>query len=87
MEVAGVGFQSSVLLDHKATLTARIDAINSRAAELAGQAFNLSSSSQLATILYHKLRLPPPINTGALDSVDGLGVAPPSATMSAACLR
>jgi len=64
MQLAGVGCQPQVLLAHRSTLSQRVAAINSRAAHLVGRPFNLSSSSQLAQVLYEELRLPPPATTG-----------------------
>jgi DNA polymerase I-like protein with 3'-5' exonuclease and polymerase domains len=60
MERAGVACMPAVLSDHRATLAARLAAIKARAAQLVGYEFNLSSSSQLAKVLYEDLRLTPP---------------------------
>lgn len=60
MEVCGVACDPSVLSDHRATLAARLAAIKGRATQLVGRDFNLSSSSQLAKVLYEDLRLTPP---------------------------
>lgn len=60
MEVAGVTFAPAVLSDHRATLAGRLAAIKGRATQLVGYDFNLSSSSQLAQVLYQDLRLAPP---------------------------
>lgn len=60
MEVAGVAFAPAVLSDHRATLAGRLAAIKGRAIQLVGYDFNLSSSSQLAQVLYQDLRLAPP---------------------------
>lgn len=50
----------SVLSDHRSTLAARLAAIKARAVQLIGYDVNLSSSSQLAKVLYEDLRLTPP---------------------------
>lgn len=60
MEVAGVAFAPAVLSDHRATLAGRLAAIKGRATQLVGYEFNLSSSSQLAQVLYQDLKLAPP---------------------------
>ena len=59
MEVCGVACAPRVLSDHRATLAARLAAIKGRATQLVGRNFNLSSSSQLAKVLYEDLRLTP----------------------------
>lgn len=60
MEVAGVACALSVLSDHRPALAGRLGAIKTRAAQLVGYDFNLSSSQQLAKVLYEDLRLTPP---------------------------
>jgi len=59
MEVCGVAC-APALSAHRATLAARLAAIKARATQLVGRDFNLSSSSQLAKVLYEDLRLTPP---------------------------
>lgn len=68
MEVAGVACAPAVLSDHRATLAGRLAAIKARATQLVGHDFNLSSSSQLAKVLYEDLRLTPP--TGGRRRID-----------------
>jgi DNA polymerase I-like protein with 3'-5' exonuclease and polymerase domains len=60
MELAGVACAPSVLSDHRPALAGRLGAIKTRAAQLVGYEFNLSSSQQLAKVLYKDLRLTPP---------------------------
>jgi DNA polymerase-1 len=64
MEALGVGCDPSVLLQHQDRINQRLAAITSRAAALVGHSFNLSSSSQLAVVLYEELKLPPPTHAG-----------------------
>jgi DNA polymerase I-like protein with 3'-5' exonuclease and polymerase domains len=64
MEFIGVGIDPRHLLGHKAALKQRMAAITTRAQQLAGSAFNLASSSQLAKVLYGDLGLPAPTGTG-----------------------
>lgn len=66
LECAGVGCDPSVLLSHKATICRRLQVISQRAVQLAGHPFNVSSSSQLAVVLYDELKLPLPNSTGEL---------------------
>jgi DNA polymerase-1 len=60
MEVAGVACAPSALSTHRAILAGRLATIRVRATQLAGYEFNLSSSSQLAEVLYEDLGLTPP---------------------------
>jgi DNA polymerase I-like protein with 3'-5' exonuclease and polymerase domains len=64
MEVAGVAC-APVLSDNRPALAGRLSAIKTRAAQLVGYEFNLSSSQQLAKVMYEDLRLTPPAG-GAL---------------------
>lgn len=67
MQACGVACAPSVLAAHRPILASRLAAIKGAATQLVGRDFNLSSSSQLAKVLYEDLRLAPP--AGCEDSV------------------
>lgn len=60
MQACGVACAPSVLAAHRPILAGRLAAIKASATQLVGRDFNLSSSSQLAKVLYEDLRLVPP---------------------------
>ena len=63
MEINGFLVDRQALLDFGASLTERIDGIESRIYELAGEEFNINSPKQLSTVLFEKLMLPAPKKT------------------------
>ena len=58
MEYTGVLLDTEMLAHQSEHLQTRIDAIQKRAFELAGEAFNIASPKQLQAILFEKLKLP-----------------------------
>lgn len=58
MEYTGVLVDASMLKKQSANLASRIDTIQEKAFELAGEAFNIASPKQLQGILFDKLKLP-----------------------------
>lgn len=58
MEQLGVQVDSALLLQQSAELADEMKALEAQAHEIAGQAFNLSSTKQLQTILFEQMQLP-----------------------------
>lgn len=58
MERTGVKIDTTALMEQSAAMSDDISHLELRAHNLAGQVFNLGSSSQLATILFDKMGLP-----------------------------
>lgn len=58
MERAGVRIDTAALMEQSAAMGEDISQLEARAHNLAGQVFNLGSSSQLASILFDKMGLP-----------------------------
>ncbi|WP_437215157.1 DNA polymerase I [Pectobacterium sp. LFLA-215] len=58
IERTGVLIDPAILSEHSKELTTRLAELETQAYELAGEAFNLSSTKQLQGILYEKQKLP-----------------------------
>ncbi|SDB24097.1 DNA polymerase I [Pseudidiomarina indica] len=58
MEQLGVQVDSALLRQQSAELAEELKELEAQAHEIAGQAFNLSSTKQLQTILFEKMQLP-----------------------------
>ncbi|MCG8709634.1 DNA polymerase I [Brenneria sp. 4F2] len=58
MERTGVLIDPNILSEHSKEITIRLAELETQAYELAGEAFNLSSTKQLQGILYEKQKLP-----------------------------
>ncbi|KAK9804751.1 hypothetical protein WJX72_003400 [[Myrmecia] bisecta] len=63
MQAVGMGFDPGCLRSHEGWLRRRCAAIEAQAEQVVGRRINLSSSLQLAQVLYNDLRLPPPLET------------------------
>ncbi len=63
METAGFLVDRDALHDFGVTLSERIETLENRIYELAGERFNINSPKQLGEILYNRLMLPPPKKT------------------------
>lgn len=59
MELAGITVSQAELEAFASDFSTEIDALEEKIYELAGQRFNIGSPSQLATVLYEELGLPP----------------------------
>lgn len=64
MEALGVCCDPGPLQRHHTNIRARLAALAQRAEQLVGHPVNLSSSSQLAVVLYEELQLPVPTGAG-----------------------
>lgn len=60
MECHGMHLDAALLLQHRADVAGRMDAITRAAHAAAGRSFNLASPLQLSEVLYEGLRLRPP---------------------------
>ncbi|MBR4178353.1 MAG: DNA polymerase I [Bacilli bacterium] len=58
MEMTGIKVDSSVIDDLKKNIKVRIEDLEKKIYELAGEEFNIASPKQLGDILYNKLKLP-----------------------------
>ena len=58
MEITGISVDTKVIDDLKVDIKGRIDELEKKIYELAGEEFNISSPKQLGEILYDKLSLP-----------------------------
>ena len=58
MEIEGINVDTKVIDELKVDIKSRIDALEKKIYDLAGQEFNISSPKQLGEILYDKLNLP-----------------------------
>ncbi len=70
MESIGIACDVARLTEISAALGERIDAMQAEIHELAGESFNINSTTQLATILYDKLQLSPGKKTKVGRSTD-----------------
>ncbi len=59
MENEGIGCDTARLAEISAVLATKVDAVQAEVLELAGEPFNVNSTTQLATILYDKMQLGP----------------------------
>ena len=64
IERAGVRVATAALAEQSRTMQARLDELQSRIYDLAGEAFNVNSPKQLSVILFEKLALPTRKKTG-----------------------
>lgn len=64
MEVVGLGFDPWLLVQQGVVARSHLGRLEEQAAAIAGHPFNLSSSAQLARVLYEELHLRPPAAHG-----------------------